>query len=350
MKTEAWVFNKTKKLQRKNIFLRELHKNEILVSTKYLCLEGNYIHALEGKPQDLFDYRNEEELVLGNSGVVRVEKCGSQVESVSPGDLCIIFCNGEEDELGFPKLITAYDKPNSIGTFSKMLVLNEREVLKIPSNPEVSLQQWAAFSLKFITAWSNWKVAYKAWKIQNMNSENSKNKFAFSWGGGVGLAELKLAKLNGFNACLITSNTKVAEEAKKQGIQVINRLKGDEHIINSINDITNSKGADIFIDNIGISTSKLTVKALSREGILTTSGWKSGGLMPISRPYACQNRHIHVYTHYATYEEGKEAISFAIDNSWFPEIDDIFDWDLLSEALIKYKNGDLKGYYTIIKV
>ncbi|MEB7040089.1 zinc-binding dehydrogenase [Staphylococcus gallinarum] len=352
MQTEAWVLqkNKNQKLQKKRINLKSLKENEVLLSTKYLCLEGNYTHALEGKPQDLFKFRNEDEIILGNSGVVMVEKCGSQVTSVSPGDVCILFCNGVSDDLGYPKYITAYDKVNSMGTFSKKLVLNEKEVLKIPKNSKFSLKQWAAFSLKFITAWSNWQVAYKAWKIQNENSEISDNKYVFSWGGGVGLAELKLAKLYGFNACLITSSPKVSAEAEKHNIQTINRLNGNQHIVNQINKLTNEKGANIFIDNIGVSTLKTTLKCMSREGVLTTSGWKSGGLLPISRPYACQNRHLHVYTHYATYEEGKNAMKFAIENSWMPEIHNVLCWEELPEILLKYNSGELKDYYTVVKV
>ena len=46
-------------------------------------------------------------VVIGNAGVVRVLKTGSNVSSLKAGDVCIVFCNGIWDEYGFPERILA---------------------------------------------------------------------------------------------------------------------------------------------------------------------------------------------------------------------------------------------------
>lgn len=358
IETDAWVLTDSKKWTKfikKKIIIKEIMNDEVLVTPLYGCLEGNMVHALMSEPENIFNLRKEDEIILGNAGVVRVEKVGENVRNLASGDLCIYFCNGESDEFGYPKKITAYDKRGSYGVLAKKIKLTAKELIKIPENSGISLQQWAAFSLKYPTAWSNWKVAYNCWKIQ-MENVLSEDTFVFGWGGGVTYAELELANLFGCKCFMMTSKKERIELLKKHGITGVDRnyFCNDTHgkkFIEYVKEITNGKGASIFIDNIGQPVYKLSLKALGRQGILASSGWKMGGMLPLLRQIECQNRHVHVFTHFARYEEGVEAVRFAIEKGWFPEKNmPEYTWEEIPEIIEKYSKGEIVDYFPVYKI
>lgn len=359
MITEAWVLTKVdskNEFIKKEIKVEELKEDELLLKPLYGCLEGNMIHALDSDPIDILQERKEDEIILGNAGIMEVEDVGTLgIERFKRGDKVLFFCNGEQDEYGYPLKITGYDKRLSMGVLAKVIKLKQNEVIKIPNNSKISLQQWAAFSLKFITAWSNWNVAYNSWKIQMPNvSENQ--IYVFGWGGGVTYAELLLAKKMGCNCTMITSKKENIKMCEKNGINVFNRMiysneELEEQLLKYTNKITKNKKASIFIDNIGKDVYKIMLKLIGRQGVITSCGWKSGGMLPILRQNECQNRHIQVFTHYAKMSEGIEAIKFAINENWVPpECKKIYKWEEIPDLIKDYRNGNLDTYFPIFKI
>jgi len=71
-------------------------------------------HAIEGKQIDVCQQRNEPRVVLGNSGVVRVLRVGSEVDDVCPGDVCLFFGGGKLDQFGYMELAHGYDLPGTL--------------------------------------------------------------------------------------------------------------------------------------------------------------------------------------------------------------------------------------------
>lgn len=342
MKTDSWVAIDTENgvdIVRKEYDIPELESNSLILAPLYGSLEGNMVHALNKEPEDIFALRQEKEIVMGNAGVMRVEKVGKGVDDLKEGDMCIYFCNGEQDKYGYPKRITGYDKKNSMGVLAKHIKLERTEVIKIPENSNISLPQWAFFSLKFITAWSNWKAAYKAFHIQLPDVPDSEIK-VWGWGGGVAWAEARLAKLAGCEAGLITSKEKIIDICNEYGIDTLDRnIKNIsvKKFRKAFMEKTGGEGASILIDNIGAETYQDTMRFLAREGILTTNGWKSGTMYPIIRASECISRHIHVHTHYARMCEGIEAVEYALNNDWIPQYKDkIYEFDEIPQLIDDY--------------
>lgn len=356
IETEAWVLEEgNNKLIKKVILFDELENDEVLLKPLYGCLEGNMIHAIENNPINIFKEREEKQIIMGNAGVLEVERLGKNIGDLKIGDKVIYFCNGDSDQYGYPQKITGYDKKGSMGVLAKKIKLKRDEILKIPQDNSISLEQWAAFSLKFITAWSNWKVAYNTWKIQMPNVKNE-DIFVFGWGGGVTYAELLLAKKNGCKCFMITSKEENVKLCRENGIEVFNRKNIDKSemeikLLSYVEQKTGNKGVSIFVDNIGKEVYKYTIKALGRQGIITTSGWKTGGMLPILRQNECQNRHIHVFTHYAKIEEGIEAIKYASENNWLlPICSKTYIWNEIPKLIEEYKTGNLTTYFPIFKI
>ncbi|RBL90381.1 MDR/zinc-dependent alcohol dehydrogenase-like family protein [Chitinophaga flava] len=378
--TEAWILNsgygntEPGLLMREEMNLGVLLPDEVLIHPIYGCWEGNMHHAIMRDPVDICMQRKEDKIVLGNAGVVKVIDTGKNVKDLKPGDVCMLFCNAISDKYGYPEKILAYDAPNTYGLLSRQSKVSRHTLIPIPPHSGFSLKQWAAFSLRYVTAWANWKVALKCWQSQ-MGDVPVENEFVISWGGGVCLAELELAKNYGFNVAMITSLNERKESLEQAGIITVDR-RGFPHLhydqerytndeaykknyrtseklfLEKINEITGGAGAAIFIDNIGLSVYRATLKALSRQGVIATSGWKWGMELSHLRAIESINRHIHVHTHYAKHTEAIEAMEYALRNNWMPQVDVdyVYEWDEIPRLCSDYATGNLISYFPLYKI
>src|SRR5262249_10865548 len=109
-----------------------------------------------------------------------------------------------------------------IGMLAKRAKLHESNVLPIPSTTRFSYRQWAAFSVRYLTAWANWRVAYGCWNVQ-MSNESMPAPFVWAWGGGTAFAEIDLARLHGCRTAMISSNPERLAMIAKAGIEPIDR-------------------------------------------------------------------------------------------------------------------------------
>ena len=149
VKADAWVLyagDDPKKpvpgdLVRETIEISDIEDHEVLAQPLYGCWEGNMLHAVQRTPVDVCHQRKEENVVLGNAGVVRVLQVGKDVRSVEPGQNAIIFCNGVEDKWGYPEKILGFDAPNTMSCLATHMKLTDRQVIPIPENTRHSMAQ-----------------------------------------------------------------------------------------------------------------------------------------------------------------------------------------------------------------
>ena len=354
-KTEAWIIESNfKGLRKGEVTFDALSKDEVLVKPIYGCFEGNMLHAIEKLPVDLNKQRKEEKIVIGNAGVVQIDSIGDEVDGLKAGDICIYFCNGNWDQYGYPITISGYDCKGTIGLFAKLTKVHKKNLIRIPSDSSISLQQWAAFSLRYITAWSNWKIAHKCY-LSQMDVQNQEIN-VLAWGGGVSFAELSLAVKQGCKGYMFASMSSRLKMIKNEGIYPIdrtqfNKANFEQEVLSYVNNITDGKMASIFVDNIGGNLFNLTLKCLARQGVIATSGWKNGAILPLVRSIECINRHLFVHTHYASYDEGLDAVKFAVNNNWIPEVDsEDYEWEDILDLVNDYKTSESISYFPIYKV
>lgn len=359
--TEAWVLPSASRQPERAALVREpLHfpditENEVLATPLYGCMEGNMLHAVERDPIDICRERNENSVVIGNSGVVTIERTGSAVSNLREGDTCVVFGNGIPDEHGYPIKIMGYDAPGTMGVLARTMKLKGRQLIRIPDGSKFSNQQWAAFSLRYVSAWANWRVAYDCWQSQ-MRGVPPEETIVCGWGGGVSYAQLCLAKRLGCRVLMICSHPERLQLLADEGIEAIDRSQFDsddleEGMLEAISEKTKGKGVSIFIDNIGTPVHRITLKALARQGVMATCGWKRGMRTPIARAIECLGRHIHVHTHFARYQEGLDAVQFAEEHSWLPpHQDDIWSWEEIPEMFKAYATGNISSYFPLFAV
>ncbi len=380
IKSDAWVLYagekgappKPTQLVRETFEFAEPGPHEALVSPLFGCMEGNMGHSVERKPVDICLLRNEPKVVTGNAGVVRVDKVGAGVTTVREGDTAILFCNGVPDKFGYPERIFGYDAPGTIGVLSKQSKMHEKQLIPIPKNSAYPAEQWAAFSLRYITAWSNWELAYGTLRLL-LNEKELPNPEVWGWGGGVSLGQLALAKHYGCKVAQIASTDDRLTTIESLGIRPVDRREfrdlyfdkkkfrvdedytqaytaAEKIFTRKVEEMTGGNMVNIFIDYVGVPVLRATLKVLARQGVLTTAGWKEGMMVELVRASECIARHQHVHTHYARYEEGVAAVEFAEKNGWLPPLDSkVYEFDEIPQLFDDYKK-DKVGWFPIFRV
>jgi NADPH:quinone reductase-like Zn-dependent oxidoreductase len=376
---EAWVIRPAEsagsgsaEMERRTIELRGLSDGEVLAAPLYGCWEGNMGHAVARDPIDVCRARGEDYVVLGNAATVRVLETGPGVSELREGDRAILICNGDVDRYGFPSSILGYDCPGSVGCLSKRMVLKERQLVKLPPDTRYSMAQWAAFSLRYVTAWANWQLAYGVLRLQ-VPAELLPVPHVCGWGGGVSLAELDLAARVGCRALMLSSRAEQLRTSCGDRLEIIDRntfpdlhfdpkrfdadreyreayRRSEELFLRELDAYTGGEGINIFLDYIGEPVHRATLKALARNGVIATAGWKHGMHLRILRAKECIERHQHVHTHYANRAQALEAVRFAESNEWMPSVDPrLYAFDEIPELARDYAAGGL-GYFPCFAV
>lgn len=388
-RSEAWVLHAGApgtpgELVLDTITLPELSGDRLLVEPLFGCWGGNMTHALQRIPADICRQRGEPWVVLGNSAVVRILALGPDARAarspgapvrgpdpadLRPGRLATLFSTSEADRHGYPIKALAYDAPGTMGCLARRMVVRAHELLPLPEPTAHALPRWAAFAGSSITAWSNWELAHGVLRLQLPHDELP-SPHVWGWGGGTTLAELDLAARHGCRAVQLSADPSRRAAIARAGVTPLARdralafddtrfaselpyrrayLDAEAGFLRDVARVTDGEGVHVFVDYLGQPVYRATLKALAREGVITSAGWKLGMQLGHLRAAECINRRQHIHTHYARYSQGLAARDYAEANAWLPEADpEIADFAAIPELARRYAAGEL-GFYPIFQ-
>lgn len=384
-KTQAWILPAGDerapapgRLRLGSVPVAEPGPEEALVEPLLVGWEGNSYHAVERRPIDVCRARGEDQVVLGNSGIVRVLRApavpGPQL--LREGDVCLVAGNCRPDRFGYMMNGGAfgYDAPGTVGLLAKRTTIPGSCLVPLPEGSEHTPEQWAAFSIRYIAAYANWRVAYGVWRLQ-VTPEDQAVPYVWGWGGGTAFAELSLAAMHGAEAAIVTSKETRMAQAKGAGLTAVDRRefpdigldKGlaaepgykDRHkaslkrFLEIVRETTDGNGVSVFVDHLGGSLLRATLGALAREGVLTTAGWRDGLRTDLVRASECIERRQHVHTHYARRSEVLEAMEYGESRGWMPANDAIappWSYEDLPNLVDAYASGAVDSYFPLVAV
>jgi NADPH:quinone reductase-like Zn-dependent oxidoreductase len=380
MKTEAWVLRQGVKGDHRPALLEqalyempEMTSEHVLAEPICGSWEGNMTHALERDPVDICRIRRERQVVLGNSGVVRILKKGARASTCEVGDLCLMVPIGTHDQYGHMSKVLGYDMPAMMGLLAKQIVCHELSVHRLPKNTKYPLQRWAGFSVRYCTAWENWKLSHNVWRSQ-FDLNDPPATYVSGWGGGVALAEVQLAKMCGCHVSLVASTDDRLRQLEQLGITPIDRrpfsqlhfdeqrcetdrafrvkyLGAEKAFLEAIHQVTDGQGVSIFVDNIGGPVFRASLRALGRLGIITTAGWKCGKHLSYDRPACCIARNIFVHSHGCRRSEGVCAVTFGEEHGWLPPSGaEEYAWSDVPQLAQDYATGRTQSYAPVFQV
>jgi NADPH:quinone reductase-like Zn-dependent oxidoreductase len=349
-----------------------LGPTDVLVEPLFGCWEANMTHAIERSPINVAALRREESIVLGNSGVVRVLRPGPAAHELREGDVCLFCAIGKTDPFGYIKLAHGYDAPGTVGLLARRLGVPAHTLARISPQSRFSPEQWAAFSVRYATAWSNWKVAIGAFRLQ-VREDELPAPYVWGWGGGTTLATLELAQRAGCDATMLSASPARLAEIAASGIHALDRTafpdldfdaerassdsaylrryrKSEQALLREVRERTNNLGVSIFVDHIGAPVYRASLRALGRQGVITTAGWKLGMDLPVKRGTECIARHIHVFTHGARKPEVYESMRYAEETGWMARPGPVYEWDHVPALAADYASGKIESYFPLYRV
>lgn len=213
--------------------------------------------------------------IVGADGAGVVETVGPGVTAVQPGDRVMLnpgisdytceFCRAGEHSLCVSYRLLGEHLP---GTMAELITVPAHNVARAPNlSPPLTWAEAAAFSLVTLTAW----------RMVVTRARVTPGETVLVWGigGGVSLTTLRIAKLFGARVIVTSSDDAKLAAAKQLGADVTFNHR-TQQVAQEVRALTNKRGVDVVIENVGAATWDDSLRCLKRGGRLVTCGATSG--------------------------------------------------------------------------
>ena len=242
----------------------------VRVAPRAAALNHLDLYVVQGLPHE---YRFPH--VVGADGAGVVDAVGPDVRAFRPGDRVMInpgipdytceFCRAGEHALCRSYGILGEHLP---GTIAEHVVVPEQNLAIIPTLAvPLTWAEAAAFSLVTLTAWR--MVVTRARLVAG------ETVLIWGIGGGVALAAMRIAKLKGGRVIVTSSSDAKLAEAKRLGADVTLNHRTTK-VSQEVRALTEKRGVDVVIDDVGEATWNESLRALGRGGRLVTCGATTG--------------------------------------------------------------------------
>ncbi|MFW9927878.1 MAG: zinc-binding dehydrogenase [Candidatus Thorarchaeota archaeon] len=246
-----------------------INNDEVLIRVNYCSLNHLDLFVRQGLPSLKLDLPH----VPGSDVAGVITEKGSNVTEFNIGDGIVInpgfwdgtcgFCLKGEHSLCESFKIIGEHLP---GGYAEYVKVPARNCLKIPDGFPHSLA--AAGALVYLTAWRMLKT--------QANLQENEDILIIGAGGGVASAAIQIAKYLGARVLTTTSSDIKMEEAKKIGADIVLNYKIDPDWWKKVYQLTNKKGVDVVLDNVGAATWESSLRSLKNGGRLVTCGATTG--------------------------------------------------------------------------
>ena len=248
----------------------EIGPNDVLVQIKAAAFNRLDLWVLAGWPGLKLKLPH----IMGSDGAGVVAEIGTNVSRFAVGDRVAInptICNDCDDEFarrGLDNMCAdfAIMGEHTDGFFAEYAAVPARNLLKMPNH--ANFEDAAAASLVFVTAWHS--------LITRGNLRPGESVLIVGAGGGVNTAAIQIAKHAGAGPIYVVGSTddKLAQAESLGADVLINRQ--EVNWSKAVYKLTNKRGVDVVVDNVGAATFMSSLRALKRGGRLLTVGNTSG--------------------------------------------------------------------------
>ncbi len=312
----------------------EITGDEVLVRVKAFSLNHLDAWVMDGN----YPVRIPLPHIFGSDASGAVEKAGTSVQHVKPGDEVIVFpglsCGHCE------KCLSGHD--NECKSFSILGVLTNgvsAEFVRTPAanifkKPEgISFEEAAGIGITYATSWNS--------LVLRAGIRQGDTVLIHAAGSGTGTALIQVAKL--YHATVITTagdDWKIAK-AKELGADfVINHRKED--FAEAVKRITRGELADIAVDHVGAATFNKSLLCLRRGGKLVTFGNTSGDEVPLSLRHVF-GKNITIHGVYVGPKAAMQELLKFFPNRLRTVVDSVFEFEDAKKAYEKLLSRQVFG-------
>jgi len=240
----------------------------VLIQVKAISVNRVDLFVRQGWPGMRLTYPH----IHGADAAGVVVAVGERVSGVGPGDRVIVnptlscghceFCLRGEDNLCLEwRLLGEHVR----GSYAEYLAVPARNVLKLPDG--FPFEQAAAAALVFVTAWHS--------LITRGQVRAGERVLVVGASGGVNSASIQVAKLAGARVFVVGSNAEKLARARDLGADVLID-RSQEDWSTAVYRLTDRRGVDVVVDNVGQATWFGSIRSLRKGGRLLVVGNTSG--------------------------------------------------------------------------
>src|SRR5437899_5079264 len=244
---------------------------EVRVAIRAAALNHLDLWVIDGLPgaADRFPH------IVGADGAGVVESTGADVSTVRQGERVMFnpgisdytceFCQAGEHSLCVNYRLLGEHLP---GTVAELVTVPAHNVVRVPPvSPELTWAEAAAFSLVTLTAWRM--------LVTRARVKAGETVLVWGIGGGVSLAALRIAKLLGAWVIATSSEDAKLAAARQLGADITLNHR-TQKVSLEVHALTNKRGVDVVVENVGAATWDESLRSLCRGGRLVTCGATSG--------------------------------------------------------------------------
>jgi NADPH:quinone reductase-like Zn-dependent oxidoreductase len=251
--------------------------DQVLVRLKAAALNHLDLWVRKGWPGIKLEYPH----IPGADGAGEVAVLGSAVSDWTLGDRVVINPNLSCGRCEY--CLTGLDNrcrdwgllgETQRGTYAEFIAVPARNLHHLPDGFDE--HEAAGAALVFQTAWHS--------LIQRGKTKAGETVLIVGASGGVNLASLQIAKLAGARAIVIGSSPKKLAMAESLGADFLIDRSQEENWSEVVYRLTEKRGADIVVDNVG-TTFPQSFRAAGRGGRILTVGNTGNPLVEIDNRY-----------------------------------------------------------------
>jgi len=219
------------------------------------------------------------------------------------------------------------------GTYAEFVVVPDRNVLKLPG--DFPFDRAAAASLVFLTAWHSLITRGKLQKGESV--------LIVGAGGGVNTAALQIAKYVGAKVYVVGSNMQKLKRAEELGADELIDRSREADWSKAIYQLTNRRGVDVVVDNVGAGTLPLSLRAACRGGRILTVGNTGGPKFEIDNRYMFSKQLSYLGSTMGTRSDFAQVMALIFARKLSPVLDETFDLKDARRAHERMEQGEFFG-------
>ncbi len=212
--------------------------------------------------------------ILGADAAGTIDALGEGVSGWTIGDRVAIYpalvdCTGcEWCDRGMENLCAHYHirGETTTGTYREYVCVAPRDMVALPDH--ISFEEGAAAGLVYLTAWHSLMVRAEL--------RPGEHVLIIGASGGVNTASLQIAKMLGCTTYVVGSSDEKLEKAKELGADHLINRNSVENWGKSVYKLTNRRGVDLVVDNVGAPTMMMSIRACRKGGRVVTVGNTAG--------------------------------------------------------------------------
>lgn len=277
--------------------------------------------------------------ILGADGAGEISAMAEDVSGWSIGDRVVInsnigcgncgFCLKNQDNM----CINWHLLGETIrGTYAEYVCVPSRQLYKLPE--DISFHTAASAGLVFQTAWHS--------LITKGKLKPEETVLIVGASGGVCTASIQIVKLIGAKSIVIGSTPKKLDLAESLGANELILRSRDDDWANTVYNITNKRGVDVVVDNVG-TTFPQSFRCLRRGGRLLTVGNTAGPKFEIDNRFIFGKHLTIIGSTMGTLADFSEVMDLVTKHQLTPAISKIFPLSEVREAHSHLESGQNLG-------